>query len=151
MESVNAIITWLSDNYVLVIAMVLAAMGLVIKTVKFFRQSEEDQKAQLKAEVDNIIDYIKRCLESLVTEAELKYGSGTGQIKKSEVYQRLLQLIPSLEQYILDGDIAAEVIGELIDEAVSTLNKVAKKNQSVQEIFKSDDIIVEDGVLEVEE
>ena len=37
--------------------------------------------------------------------------------------------------YIIDGDITIEIIGDLIDEAVDTLNKSAKRNTDIGELF----------------
>ena len=71
----------------------------------------------------------------MVTKAEKTYGFGTGAIKKSFVYKELLRLIPSLEGYIIDGDITIEIIGDLIDEAVDALNKSAKRNTDIGELF----------------
>ena len=85
----------------------------------------------------NITKYINECLKHLVTQAEQKYGDGTGKIKRSEVFRELLKLFPSLEDYIIDGDITTEVIGDLIDEAVDYMNELSCTNDKVAQTFRS--------------
>ena len=76
----------------------------------------------------------------MVVKAEKIYGPGTGVIKKSYVYRELIKIVPSLEEYIIDGDITIKVIGDLIDDAVDALNKSAKKNSDIGEIFNHEPI-----------
>lgn len=135
MKSILAIGKFINDNYLTIIAMIMIIVGIVVKVKKFINQDREAQKEQLKDSIDNVLAFIKVILNDLVTKAEKTYGSGTGAIKKSFVYKELLRLIPSLEGYIIDGDITIEIIGDLIDEAVDTLNKSAKRNTDIGELF----------------
>lgn len=135
MKSILAIGKFINDNYLTIIAMIMIIVGIVVKVKKFINQDREAQKEQLKDSIDNVLAFIKVILNDLVTKAEKTYGSGTGAIKKSFVYKELLRLIPSLEEYIIDGDITIEIIGDLIDEAVDTLNKSAKRNTDIGELF----------------
>ena len=135
MKSILAIGKFINDNYLTIIAMIMIIVGIVVKVKKFINQDREAQKEQLKDSIDNVLAFIKVILNDLVTKAEKTYGSGTGAIKKSFVYKELLRLIPSLEGYIIDGDITIEIIGDLIDEAVDELNKSAKRNTDIGELF----------------
>ena len=144
MKGLLQIATFVNDNYVLLIAILMVILGIVFKVKKFISQDREAQKEQLKDSVDNMLEYVKSILKNLVTDAENAYGPGTGPIKKSYVYKELIKLFPSLEDYIIDGDIASEVIGELIDEAVDTLNKSAKKNPDIGAIFNQTDNVEEE-------
>ena len=135
MKSILAIGKFINDNYLTIIAMIMIIVGIVVKVKKFINQDREAQKEQLKDSIDNVLAFIKVILNDLVTKAEKTYGSGTGAIKKSFVYKELLRLIPSLEEYIIDGDITIEIIGDLIDEAVDALNKSAKRNTDIGELF----------------
>ena len=135
MKSILAIGKFINDNYLTIIAMIMIIVGIVVKVKKFINQDREAQKEQLKDSIDNVLAFIKVILNDLVTKAEKTYGSGTGAIKKSFVYKELLRLIPSLEGYIIDGDITIEIIGDLIDEAVDALNKSAKRNTDIGELF----------------
>ena len=135
MKSILAIGKFINDNYLTIIAMIMIIVGIVVKVKKFINQDREAQKEQLKDSIDNVLAFIKVILNDLVTKAEKTYGSGTGAIKKSFVYKELLRLIPSLEEYIIDGDITIEIIGDLIDEAVDELNKSAKRNTDIGELF----------------
>ena len=135
MKSILAIGKFINDNYLTIIAMIMIIVGIVVKVKKFINQDREAQKEQLKDSIDNVLAFIKVILNDLVTKAEKTYGFGTGAIKKSFVYKELLRLIPSLEGYIIDGDITIEIIGDLIDEAVDALNKSAKRNTDIGELF----------------
>ena len=135
MKSILAIGKFINDNYLTIIAMIMIIVGIVVQVKQFINQDREAQKEQLKDSIDNVLAFIKVILNDLVTKAEKTYGSGTGAIKKSFVYKELLRLIPSLEGYIIDGDITIEIIGDLIDEAVDELNKSAKRNTDIGELF----------------
>lgn len=135
MKTSVQIAQFISDNYMSIILIAVIAIGIVVKVKKFLNQSAEVKKQQLKDEVTNITNYIKACLKDLVTKAEQKYGDGTGEIKRSEVYRELLRLIPSLENYIIDGDITTAIIGNLIDEAVDYMNRLSDSNPKIAETF----------------
>lgn len=137
MKGLINICNFVNDNYITILALILIVVGIVVKVKKFFTQDRAAQKEQLKDSVGNVLLYIKAVLDDIVTNAERIYGSGTGPIKKSHVYKELIKLIPSLEEYIIDGDITTELIGSLIDDAVEALNKSAKKNSNIGEIFNS--------------
>ena len=123
MKGIINIANFISDNYVTILALILIIVGIVVKVKKFFSQDREAQKEQLKDSVNNVLEYIKVVLNDLVVKAEKIYGPGTGVIKKSYVYRELIKIVPSLEEYIIDGDITIKVIGDLIDDAVDALNK----------------------------
>ena len=140
MKGIINIANFISDNYITILALILIIVGIVVKVKKFFSQDREAQKEQLKDSVNNVLEYIKVVLNDLVVKAEKIYGPGTGVIKKSYVYRELIKIVPSLEEYIIDGDITIKVIGDLIDDAVDALNKSAKKNSDIGEIFNHEPI-----------
>ena len=150
MKGIINIANFISDNYITILALILIIVGVAVKVKKFFSQDREAQKEQLKDSVNNILEYIKVVLNDLVVKAEKIYGSGTGVIKKSYVYRELIKIVPSLEEYIIDGDITIKVIGDLIDDAVDALNKSAKKNSDIGEIFNHEPIEEKTNVNESE-
>ena len=135
MKGLVHILQFISEQYALILALFFVGFGIYLKVRRFVNQSAEAKKRQLKDEVENVLAYIKACLKELVTAAEQKYGSGTGEIKRSEVYRELLKLIPSLEDYIIDGDITTSFIGNLIDDAVDHMNGLARSNNNVASTF----------------
>ena len=135
MKGITTILQFISEEYMLILAIGFIIFGIYLKVKRFMNQSAEVKKQQLRDEVTNVTTYIKACLKELVTAAEQKYGSGTGEIKRADVYRELLKLIPSLEDYIIDGDITTAVIGNLIDEAVDYMNGLAKSNDDVASTF----------------
>ena len=150
MKGIINIANFISDNYITILALILIIVGIVVKVKKFFSQDREAQKEQLKDSVNNVLEYIKVVLNDLVVKAEKIYGPGTGVIKKSYVYRELIKIVPSLEEYIIDGDITIKVIGDLIDDAVDALNKSAKKNSDIGEIFNHEAIEEKTNVNESE-
>ena len=150
MKGIINIANFISDNYITILALILIIVGIVVKVKKFFSQDREAQKEQLKDSVNNVLEYIKVVLNDLVVKAEKIYGPGTGVIKKSYVYRELIKIVPSLEEYIIDGDITIKVIGDLIDDAVDALNKSAKKNSDIGEIFNHEHIEKKTNVNESE-
>ena len=132
MKSLVLVLQFINDNYMLILTCLAIIVGIFVKVWKFHKQSN-----QAKDEITNITRYINECLKHLVTQAEQKYGDGTGKIKRSEVFRELLKLFPSLEDYIIDGDITTEVIGDLIDEAVDYMNELSCTNDKVAKTFRS--------------
>ena len=137
MKSLVQVLQFINDNYMLILTCLAIIVGIFVKVWKFHKQSTQAKKEALKDEITNITKYINECLKHLVTQAEQKYGDGTGKIKRSEVFRELLKLFPSLEDYIIDGDITTEVIGDLIDEAVDYMNELSCTNDKVAQAFKS--------------
>ena len=150
MKGIINIANFISDNYITILALILIIVGIVVKVKKFFSQDREAQKEQLKDSVNNVLEYIKVVLNDLVVKAEKIYGPGTGVIKKSYVYRELIKIVPSLEEYIIDGDITIKVIGDLIDDAVDALNKSTKKNSDIKEILNHEHIEEKTNVNESE-
>ena len=74
------------------------------------------------------IKQIKQVLLYLVLEAEKKYGDGTGKLKFSAVSECTYEKLPSLTRIF----ISADLIEDLIEEAVKEMNKYLEDNKSVK-------------------
>lgn len=74
------------------------------------------------------IKQIKQVLLYLVLEAEKKYGDGTGKLKFSAVSEWTYEKLPSLARIF----ISADLIEDLIEEAVKEMKKYLEDNKSVK-------------------
>jgi hypothetical protein len=139
MKSITVLLQLLSDNFLLIVACVAAAAGLIIKIKNFLTQSKEEQKAELEAQAENLAAAIKAGLLSLVTLAEKKYGEKVGQLKQSDVFNEIVKAYPSITEYIESGLISTDFIKECIDEAVDEFNKKRSSNPSLENYVTTDE------------
>ena len=70
---------------------------------------------------------------SIESKAEKEWGSGTGTIKKSWVWEQIQAQQQKLTEYISAGLISKDMIDDLIETAVDELNELKKKNQKAAE------------------
>ena len=102
-------------------------------TEKIRKQSKEDQKKQLQEQADKVVELVEKSLLSIVSKAEKEWGSGTGTIKKSWVWEQIQAQQQKLTEYISAGLISKDMIDDLIETAVDELNELKKKNQKAAE------------------
>ena len=107
--------------------------GIGIKVRNFLKQSKEDQKKQLQEQADKVVELVEKSLLSIVSKAEKEWGSGTGTIKKSWVWEQIQAQQQKLTEYISAGLISKDMIDDLIETAVDELNELKKKNQKAAE------------------
>lgn len=154
MKTAKVILVWLSENYILILSMGAIGFGLFLKVKAFAAKSAEEQKAILKEQAVKLVAAAKEGLMELIVKAEIKWGDKTGTIKKSEVFNALLEKIPKLADYIEQGIIDKDVLGELIDTAVDEFNKLRESNKRIDEVIVENRSTVETTVeksTEVEE
>ena len=108
---------WVYDNFMILLVFFVICFGIGLKIYNFSKRSLEEKKRILEEEAHNIIKFIKNAVYDLIVQAEKEYGSGTGMIKRSKVFNALIELIPDLEAYIANGDIDTDLIGDIIDNA----------------------------------
>ena len=73
----------------MILTIIAIVAGIGIKVRNFLKQSKEDQKKQLQKQADKVVELVKESLLSIVSKAEKEWGSGTGTIKKSWVWEQL--------------------------------------------------------------
>ena len=111
------------DNIPMILAAFVIMSGIVIKIKKFLKQSKAEQLKQLQEQVDNVVELVKESLLSIVSKSEKEWGSGTGTIKKSWVWEQIQAQYQTLTKYIYEGLIDKEIIDDLIEMAVDELKK----------------------------
>nr|DAF92327.1 MAG TPA: holin [Myoviridae sp. ctBvM24] len=124
------------DNIPMILAILAICAGIGIKIRKFLKQSKDEQKKQLQEQADKVVELVRESLLSVVSKAEKEWGSGTGTIKKSWVWEQIQAQQQKLTEFISEGLISKDMIDELIESAVDELNELLKKNQKAAEAVK---------------
>ena len=75
---------------------------------------------------------VYKILYSLVTEAEAKFGGGTGELKQAYVIKQVYNALPS----ILKTFISAERIGTWVDDALDIAKEKWAKNGNITEYIE---------------
>ena len=133
MKNAALILKTIYDNLPMILTIIAIVAGIVIKIRNFLKQSKEDQKKQLQEQADKVVELVEKSLLSIVSKAEKEWGSGTGTIKKSWVWEQIQSQQQKLTEYISAGLISKDMIDDLIETAVDELNELKKKNQKAAE------------------
>ena len=133
MKNAALILKTIYDNLPMILTIIAIVAGIGIKVRNFLKQSKEDQKKQLQEQADKVVELVKKSLLSIVSKAEKEWGSGTGTIKKSWVWEQIQAQQQKLTEYISAGLISKDMIDDLIETAVDELNELKKKNQKAAE------------------
>lgn len=133
MKNAALILKTIYDNLPMILTIIAIAAGIGIKVRNFLKQSKEDQKKQLQKQADKVVELVEKSLLSIVSKAEKEWGSGTGTIKKSWVWEQIQAQQQKLTEYISAGLISKDMIDDLIETAVDELNELKKKNQKAAE------------------
>lgn len=136
MKNAALILKTIYDNLPMILTIIAIVAGIGIKVRNFLKQSKEDQKKQLQEQADKVVELVKESLLSIVSKAEKEWGSGTGTIKKSWVWEQLQAQQQKLTEYISEGLIDKDMVDDLIEAAVEELNAILKKNQKAAEAVK---------------
>lgn len=136
MKNAALILKIIYDNLPMILTIIAIAAGIAIKVRNFLKRSKEEQMKQLQEQADKVVELVKESLLSIVSKAEKEWGSGTGTIKKSWVWEQLQAQHQKLTEYISEGMIDKEVVDSLIELAVEELNTMIKKNQKAAEAVK---------------
>jgi hypothetical protein len=133
MKNAALILKTIYDNLPMILTIIAIVAGIGIKVRNFLKQSKEDQKKQLQEQADKVVELVEKSLLSIASKAEKEWGSGTGTIKKSWVWEQIQAQQQKLTEYISAGLISKDMIDDLIETAVDELNELKKKNQKVAE------------------
>ena len=133
MKNAALILKTIYDNLPMILTIIAIVADIGIKIRNFLKQSKEDQKKQLQEQADKVVELVEKSLLSIVSKAEKEWGSGTGTIKKSWVWEQIQAQQQKLTEYISAGLISKDMIDDLIETAVDELNELKKKNQKAAE------------------
>ena len=105
------------------IDLILAAIVVVISAIILARRGQ--------------LNMLRELILSLVVGAEIDYGGGTGEIKKSKVMKQVYELLPSLSKLV----ISENEISNLIESAKSEMDKLASENEAAAKLLNKDSTV----------
>ena len=123
MEGIKNLLTFLNENW----TMILVCVGLIVsiskKTIEFFSKSDEEKIEIAKAQINQAI-------LKMIADAEEDYSEWqkAGQIKRSQVIEQIYAQYPILEKAISQEEIV-KYIDEQIDSALITLREILEANK----------------------
>lgn len=124
MNGAVTFLNFLYDNWISIITCILLILGIIKKTMDFFKKSKQDRLKIAKKQ-------IKEVVLRLVTEAETDYRDwiSAGEIKRSQVISKIISMYPVLNQ-VMDQEEVISFIDECIDDALDILRDIIEQNQS---------------------
>lgn len=128
------ILSFIFSNITEVLVAMALIIGLIVATIHWFQKSAPMFQ---KMSSEEIIAYIKRLLANLVpialglvTDAEKKFGGGTGKLKRSYVIDELYKRIPDeYKKYVIEDN-----LDTIIDDALLEAEPLWSTNTDVQKI-----------------
>jgi hypothetical protein len=126
MNGILNFLTWLSDNWTMVLMCVVIVISLAQRAKVFFSKSKEEQ-------VKIALEQVRLEMLDLVTEAEKTYGSGTGTLKRSQVIQKVFERYPILSK-VTSVDSLTIQLDKMINDSLSDMRKLLESNESFQKL-----------------
>lgn len=126
MNGILNFLTWLSDNWTMILMCVVIVISLAQRAKVFFSKSKEEQ-------VKIALEQVRLGMLDLVTEAEKTYGSGTGTLKRSQVIQKVFERYPILSK-VTSVDSLTIQLDKMINDSLSDMRKLLESNESFQKL-----------------
>lgn len=142
MNGIANFLTFLSENWTLILTIAGAIVGIVVKTRNWLDKSK-DEKAWAA------IDAIRLSMLSLVTEAEKEYGGGTGSVKRSQVLQKIFEQYPILGQ-VISVDTTTALLDTMIDDALVQMRKLLEDNEAFYDLINNTLTLTEADLAELD-
>lgn len=136
MKGILNTLNMIYENLPTLLAIGAVGAGIALRVRKFIRMAKKEKAALLKEQSEKIVELVKTQLLAMVSKAEIKWGGGTGKIKKSEVWEQLLAQCGKVTDYIELGLIDKQLIDDLIDEAVEGMQHIIDTNKAAAAIVK---------------
>lgn len=144
MQGIVNFISLISDNYMTILVIIAILCGIYKKTKDFFNQSKEDQLKKMYEQSDKVISLIYSGILDMVVTAEKTYGSKTGQIKKSAVYNMIVEKYPDIVTYLKEDVLTDDYIDSCIEQGVTLMNNIIKSNKTLQKTLGLDKLEIEE-------
>lgn len=144
MQGITNFISFIGDNYMTILVIIAMVLGIYKKTKDFFSQKKEDQLKQMYEQSDKVVSLIYSGILDMVTTAEKKYGSKTGRIKKSAVYNMIVEKYPDIVTYLKESVLTEDYIDSCIEQGVILMNDMIKSNTALQKTLGVDKLEIED-------
>lgn len=124
MEALNNFLSFLYNNWIGIITCILFIIGIIKKTMDFFKKSDAEKLEIIKAQ-------IKETILKDVSDAEKEYNQwiSAGEIKRSQVIQKIFEKHPELARLASQEEIIA-FIDDAINEALEVLREIIAENEA---------------------
>ena len=120
MEAFMSFVDWVGRDYVMILLVIFAICSCFIKIEKSLRDSNE-------ARINTALDAVKKEILIMMSDAEVKWKNypKAGQLKRSEVFQKIFEKYPVLKEHDAQDDIEKivdEYISEYLKETQTVVN-----------------------------
>ena len=124
MTALNNFLSFLYNNWIGIITCLLLIIGIIKKTMDFFKKSDKEKLEIIKSQ-------IKETILKDVSDAEEAYNQwiSAGQIKRSQVIQKIFEKHPELAKLASQEEIIS-FIDDAINEALDILRDIIKENEN---------------------
>ena len=112
---------WLINNWYVIIAIIAGLAVIIAGIIAFFKLPLATQK-----------EHIKQWLLWAVSAAERSFGSGTGQLKLREVYDKFITKFPFISKII-----SFQTFSNLVDEVLVDMKEMLEKNDNINDIISN--------------
>ena len=105
----------------LALLLFLTGAAVTLLQIKREREGAKEEEMRKLGSARNVLEHLLRgAVLRLVTDAQMSYGSGQGEIKKSAVLAEMMRLVPEQWRTLFD----AETVGALIENGLSSAKEI---------------------------
>lgn len=119
MESIKNLLEFLNENWSMILTIACLLYSLCVKIKNLVKMSKEEKEAAAWQGVQKI-------MLALVSSAEKEWGGSTGEIKRSEIIEKVYSQYPILKEVANQAAVERK-IDELIDKALCQMRDVIDK------------------------
>lgn len=125
MEGIKNLLSFLEENWTLILVCIGLIISMVKKTVDYFSKSDEERVEIAKKQ-------IREAMLKMIADAEADYSemASAGSIKRSQVIEKIFADYPILSK-VVDQEELVKWIDEEIDNALVVLRKIIEKNTNI--------------------
>ena len=126
MEGIKNLLTFLNDNWTVVLICIGAILSIAKMTYDYFSKSKEERVEIAKKQIEQEI--LKMISDA---ESDYKEWEKAGEIKRSEVIGEIFKKYPILSK-VVDQEELISWIDDLIDDSLDVLRDITKQQEAVQ-------------------
>jgi hypothetical protein len=116
MNGIVNFLTFIKENWTLITTIAGLLLWIFVKVSNYIKLSREEK-------IDAALSNIKVIMLGLVTEMEQKWGSKTGQIKRSQAIKEIFDKYPILKEITNQDEIVMK-IDDMIDESLDSMKEI---------------------------
>ena len=122
MEGIKNLLSFLEENWTLILVCIGLIVSMAKKTVDYFSKSDEERVEITKKQ-------IREAMLKMIADAEADYSemASAGSIKRSQVIEKIFADYPILSK-VVDQEELVKWIDEEIDNALVVLREIIEKN-----------------------